>query len=183
MPKPVFISYSKRDADFVNKLESAMKKAGIETWVDSDRFTGGEEWMASLAGGLENSAAVVLVISPDAVKSKWVYKEISYAVRRGIQVIPIVCRDAQIPPRLDYPIGGVQRIDFTGRSFVKGMNALIKAIGSVKQDELSQSGRLENPESDFTIHVEDVVEFLQRIPVRMVLRFCRLNGLTYKEII
>ena len=175
----IFISYSSRDAGFVSRLASSLEQAGISTWVDRKRIAGGDQWMESLANAMDCSSAVILVISPDAVKSRWVMNEISFATRRGMRVMPVICRDTQIPALFDFSIGGIQRIDFTKGTFQDALNSLTQAIQALEKKAPGKTERA--TPGDFQIYVEDIWEFVQKVPARMFSRFGRLNGLSVTE--
>jgi hypothetical protein len=45
----VFISYSRQDIAFVDRLQQALARRGIEAFVDRERIEKGEEWWARIA--------------------------------------------------------------------------------------------------------------------------------------
>lgn len=171
----VFVSYSRKDADFVGELRPAIENAGIPVWVDRDCLVGGVEWIESLADAMDNCIAVVLVISPDSVKSRWVRKEISFAARRGINVIPLLYRDAVIPPMFDFMVGGAQRLDFTDGALDRAIQALTTSIELLKSTKPGQSEAALGARKDFDVYIEDVGDFLDKISPGLVWRFNRRN--------
>ena len=178
-PDQIFISYSSKDADFVSRLASSLEHAGISAWVDRKAIRGGDRWMDVLANAMVGSSAVVLVISPDSVKSPWVMKEISFAARRGMQVIPVIYRNTEIPALFDFSIGGLQRIDFTEGAF---QDAMMSLTGAIQKQEQQTPRQIERAAAlNFQIYVEDIWEFAQQVPARMYWRFGRLNGLSVFE--
>ena len=44
-PQEVFISYSRKDTEFVRRLDEALKSRGREAWVDWEDIRPTEEWM------------------------------------------------------------------------------------------------------------------------------------------
>lgn len=171
----VFVSYSRKDASFVSELQRALEKAGISAWVDRERLVGGTEWIDSLADAMDACAAVVLVISPDAVRSEWVRREISFAARRGIKVIPLMYRDTAIPPVFDFMVGGTQRIDFTAGSLEGPVNALTAAIELLESTKIANSEEAAGSRKELDLHIEDVSEFLDEVSPLLVWRFNRRN--------
>ncbi len=51
MSERIFISYSRKDAEFVLKLTD-MHAAGLSTWIDQHDIQTGAEWMASIVKGV-----------------------------------------------------------------------------------------------------------------------------------
>jgi TIR domain-containing protein len=39
-----FISYSREDAEFVDRLEADLRARGFDVWVDRRRLEGGRDW-------------------------------------------------------------------------------------------------------------------------------------------
>jgi hypothetical protein len=85
----IFISYSHDDEDYAVKLEAAMREHGLDVWRDS-LIDYGTEWPDVIEQHLDDSAAVVLVMSVNAKRSRWVKNELIRAERRNIPVLPVL---------------------------------------------------------------------------------------------
>ncbi len=85
----VFISYSRKDSDFVNRLEIDLHQRGIITWRDVHSIPGGAKWFRRIKQGLESSYAMIYVDTPDAETSDWVEKEFLFSVALNLPIIPI----------------------------------------------------------------------------------------------
>jgi hypothetical protein len=59
----VFLSYASQDAEFVQQLCEALRKAGIEVWFDQSELRGGDAWDASIRKQIKNCALFMPVIS------------------------------------------------------------------------------------------------------------------------
>jgi len=46
----IFISYSRKDKDFVHRLDESLKSRGREAWVDWEDIRPTEEWMQAIYG-------------------------------------------------------------------------------------------------------------------------------------
>ena len=89
----VFVSYAHADMDYVTRLVVHLTRHGVEVWRD-DEIPTGRRWRQVLREKVDTSAAVVLVVSPAANRSRWVRKEFRRARRRSIPIYPILYRDA-----------------------------------------------------------------------------------------
>lgn len=100
----VFISYSRRDKEFVFILQNALKAQNRETWVDWKDIPLSADWWAEIEAGIEATNTFVFVISPDSVVSKVCNQEIEHAVKNNKRLVPIVRREGfdmeQINPAL-----------------------------------------------------------------------------------
>src|SRR3954452_15285134 len=96
----VFLSYSRRDADFVRRLADALEARGKEVWVDVEGIRDGEVFPAALRSAVEGSDSFVFVISPASVASDFCAQEVDHAVELGKRIVPLVhlrVPDAEVP--------------------------------------------------------------------------------------
>lgn len=89
----VFISYSRRDLDFVDRLEAALAARGIAASVDRSAIEKGEEWWARIQQLIREADAIVFVLSPASIASAVCQQEIDFAERLNKRFVPIVARD------------------------------------------------------------------------------------------
>lgn len=81
--RSVFISYSTKDEEFVRKLHQHMADAGIRAWFAAEDIRGGEKIHEQLFRASQLFDKLLVVLSPDSLKSDWVVTEIRKA--RGIE--------------------------------------------------------------------------------------------------
>ncbi len=89
----VFISYSRKDKPFVQKLHHALRSQQRQTWVDWDAIRWTENWWSAIERGIEGTNTFVFVISPDSVVSQHCRDEIDHAVKHHKRLVPIVYRE------------------------------------------------------------------------------------------
>lgn len=121
----VFLSYSRKDAEFVRELHRRLTRDGVECFYDEASIDGGENFVLRLQDGVGRCDHFIAVLSPDYVTSKWATEEWTAAKARGVKIIPLRLRDCEIPALLqaihviegsDYPrvcalLGGTMRAD------------------------------------------------------------------------
>ncbi|MEO8395669.1 MAG: toll/interleukin-1 receptor domain-containing protein, partial [Chloroflexota bacterium] len=90
----VFISYSRKDSEFVHHLFDSLTAAQRSAWVDWEGIPITAEWWSEIARGIEAADSFLFVISPDSVLSPVCNREIEHAVQNNKRLIPIVRRDA-----------------------------------------------------------------------------------------
>lgn len=89
----VFISYSRKDVEFVRKLHDALREHHRDTWIDWKDIPPTAEWLAEVRSAIEAAQTFVFVISADSVTSEICKDEIAHAVKLNKRLIPIVRRD------------------------------------------------------------------------------------------
>jgi hypothetical protein len=118
-----FISYSRNDWEsFVAGLASDLAKEAQNVWVDQNYIVGGDDWMDAIGEALQVCDTLLLVLSPEALSSKFVKMEYRYFFRQGKPIIPILYRQvAQMPVEL----ATFHYIDFTQGDHVKFYSTLL----------------------------------------------------------
>ncbi len=92
----IFISYSRKDLDFAQKIVDALAENDLDTWIDWKSIPKGEDWEQEIYRGIEEADAFLFLVSPDSVTSEMCNKEIAHAVANGKRILPIVIRDADV---------------------------------------------------------------------------------------
>ena len=96
----VFISYSRNDMAFADRLEAALKARGFEPLIDRTEIYAFEEWWTRIERLIASADTVAFVLSPDSVASEVAQKEVAFAASLNKRFAPIVCRrvdDKAIP--------------------------------------------------------------------------------------
>jgi len=99
----VFISYSRKDMVFADKLEGALKARGFEVLIDRQEIYAFEDWWNRIQVLIGQSDTVVYLLSPNSVKSEVALKEVAYAASLNKRLAPIVYRrvdDSVVPDQL-----------------------------------------------------------------------------------
>lgn len=89
----VFISYSRKDKAFVQKLNTALDAAGVQAWVDWEGIELASDWMKTISDAIQGNDAFLFVISPDSLKSKVCTDELELGIKLNKKLIPILHRD------------------------------------------------------------------------------------------
>src|SRR6202790_1977858 len=75
----IFISYSRKDMAFADRLEAALKTRGFEPLIDRTEIYAFEDWWKRIEALIARADTVVFVLSPDAVISDVALKEVAHA--------------------------------------------------------------------------------------------------------
>jgi WD40 repeat protein len=88
----VFVSYSRKDMVFVERLGAALKSRGVEPLIDQTEIAAFDEWWKRIETVIAQADTFVFVISPDSVASQVCEKEIAFAASLNKRLAPIVWR-------------------------------------------------------------------------------------------
>jgi len=95
----IFVSYSRKDSDFAYELVNRLERT-YRVWLDKRGISGGADWENAIKVGIQDCAAMVVILSPDAVTSDYVRFEYETALKSDKQVIPILYRECEFPVML-----------------------------------------------------------------------------------
>jgi WD40 repeat protein len=135
----VFISYSRRDTEFVKVLYEALNASTYDTWIDWQGIAPTTEWWKEIEAGIESSDNFLFVISPDSVASKYCLQEIDHAVRHNKRIIPVLRQGADMPRAISH----IQRVAFREEDPFDAAFAELVAAINTDQDHKKTHTRLE----------------------------------------
>lgn len=127
----VFISHSSLDKPFAKMLCMDLEANGYIPWLDEWDIKVGESIPEKISNGLEEADFIIVILSENAVTSKWVEREwhTKYwnEIQHGrIHVLPILLKDCKIPELLKTKKYADFRNDFN-----IGLNDLLSALESL----------------------------------------------------
>jgi tetratricopeptide (TPR) repeat protein len=106
----VFVSYSRRDKEYVVDLSGFLQQAGIDVFYDSN-IGYSAQWWTTIVERVNACAAMIVVMTPALDSSDWVMKEILLARRSNKPVFPLLLEGDGYPLLID-----VQHLDVTSRA-------------------------------------------------------------------
>jgi TolB-like protein len=142
-----FLSYSRQDSEFALKLARDLRADGLPVWIDQLSLVPGRNWDRSIEAALNASAGVIVLLSPDSIKSDNVLDEVALAVDESKEILPVLLADCSIPLRLRRK----QHIGFVGSDYASGLSRLKQALNKVITDGLHRSeeqGSLDGNENE-----------------------------------
>ena len=91
----VFLSFDSEDERSAKEFAERLSAAGFDVWNSAQELLPGDNWGLKVGKALEESDAMIVLLSPQSVKSPWVRHEIEYAVgsrKYEGRVIPVMVR-------------------------------------------------------------------------------------------
>jgi len=128
----VFISYSRKDKIFAEKVFTKLKSEDREVWADWEDIPLTADWWEEIQAGIEGADTFVFIISPDSVASQVCYDEIDHAMQNNKRIVPILYRevtDDELSTKLHQAIKTHNWVFFReGDDFEIAYQRLIQAI-------------------------------------------------------
>lgn len=82
LPNEVFLSHSDVDGEFATSVAEALRRHGVPVWYSRTDILGAQQWHDEIGAALDRCDWFVVVLSPNAVESIWVKRELLYALQQ-----------------------------------------------------------------------------------------------------
>ncbi|MFI5394345.1 MAG: toll/interleukin-1 receptor domain-containing protein [Candidatus Binatia bacterium] len=97
----VFMSYVQADKQRARELAERLSEAGLDVWDPNQELFPGDNWSLAIGKALQQSRAMVVLVSPDSVDAPSVRREIEYALGSANfegRLIPVMLRPTKKIP-------------------------------------------------------------------------------------
>jgi len=78
----VFVSHSRENKALARSVGDALERADFDVWKEDQEIFPGDNWAAKTAQALEEAQAMVVLLTPEALNSTSVSREIEFALSR-----------------------------------------------------------------------------------------------------
>jgi peptide/nickel transport system substrate-binding protein len=121
----IFVSYSRKDLDFVQRMAKDLQAHGLEVWYDLSGLEVGTRWGKEIQNAIQQSQYLLVVLSPNSIESEWVEKEFLYANSLKLKIIPLLYKPCSVPMWFI----NLHFIDVQGKNYKLHFPELLKALG------------------------------------------------------
>ena len=126
----VFISYSRADSWYADRIVETLERAGHDVWIDRQDIAGGSPWASSIVEAIRQSDVAVLILSRTSVQSPEVRKEVNLAGSQHLPIVPVVLPPVDIPDEIKYHIAGRNRVQFDRDNALIALQQVHKAVAA-----------------------------------------------------
>ena len=128
MAKDIFISYSRRDQEFVTRFASDLDGQVADVWFDQSTIQLGQKWHDEIMEGIRDCRAFILVLWPDALESRYVREEVNKALELGKTIFPVIYRPAKWTGEFEALVKDVQTLDLRSGSYADNFQKLVDGL-------------------------------------------------------
>ena len=128
MDNKIFISYSRRDQEFVARLASDLDAQVAGVWFDKSDIQIGQNWHNEILEGIQTCQAFILVLSPDAAESKYVAEEVNKALEIGKPIFPVIYRAGNWTGPFAAIVHDIQTLDLRSGSYATNFQKLVDGL-------------------------------------------------------
>jgi WD40 repeat protein len=123
----VFISYSRKDIAFAQRIVAALEACGIAPKIDTRDLPKLEDWRRELLGFIREADAVVFIVSPNSISSPVCSWELEQVAKLNKRLAPIVLE--RVPDdRIPNAIAKINYLFFSSTDFDTQTDELARAL-------------------------------------------------------
>jgi hypothetical protein len=114
--REVFLSHASQDHAKARRLRDVLVAHGVPVWFSPHHIRGAQQWQDEIGAALARCAWFMVLLTPHAIRSMWVKRELGYALmqrRYEDRIISLLFKKCD-SSRLPWTLPQFQMIDFTG---------------------------------------------------------------------
>ncbi len=101
-PAQVFLSFASNDKASAHYIADALRRGGVSAWYDESDLPVGESLAQQIDDAGKSNDYLLILLSPDALNSKWLQHELDAALLRelkdrAIVIVPVLLADCEVP--------------------------------------------------------------------------------------
>jgi len=126
-PREVFLSHASADRVVAERLVACLERHRIKVWYSKKSLKGAQAWHDEIGRALARCDWLVVLLTPAAVRSEWVKREVTHALiekRYRQRIIPVLVRPCK-HKRLSWTLSSMQMVDLR-RNFEIGASSLLQ---------------------------------------------------------
>lgn len=176
METKIFVSYSRKNNDFVERLHTDLIAEGFDMWLDQKKIQPGQDWAEAIQQALQECELLLAILSPESVASREVQAEWNEFISEKKNIIPILFRPCKVP----YRIRLFNWIDFSV-GYEVGFKKLISTLKRI--DGVPDLSNLTVPDANLsTQELASIVdENWNNISGKIQIHTTTMLGVRYKE--
>ena len=135
MKYDIFISYSRKDAEIIDRIEQELALYGMTCFIDRSGINPGEDYAEVISKALFESELMLFVWSENSNQSKETANEVALAIDFEKQVVPFKIGKFQADYKLAYRLVRFNRIDaltYNEQKIVELGEKLARQLGKTK---------------------------------------------------
>jgi hypothetical protein len=113
--REVFLSHASQDHAKAVRLRKVLVQHGVPVWFSPHHIKGAQQWQDEIGEALARCDWFLVLLTPHAVKSTWVKRELNYALiekRYEDRIVPLLFKKCDFRI-LSWVLPQFQFIDFT----------------------------------------------------------------------
>jgi hypothetical protein len=127
----IYICYSREDTAIMQRVRTSLQRVGLKVWTGDNIEPGSDQWKKEIPRAIQNSSAILVLMSPAANHSEWITRELSVAKSLHIEILPLLVA-GEVHQSLHPAVATMEYIDLRD-DYEKGMVQVIRLCYEYRQ--------------------------------------------------
>lgn len=146
----VFVSYSSKDRKRCAEIVEFLENEGIRCWVAPRDIPPGALWMESVTEAIDDSFAVLLLVTAHSNGSSQVRRELERAVSKSKTIVPMILEEVQFSKWMQYSISVHHWHSAQKNELSRSISGIVESLKDLSPPDFAeQSSDSENHDTDF----------------------------------
>lgn len=137
----VFLSHSSRDAAIAGQICERLERSGVQCFIAPRDIRPGKEYAEEIINGLDESAAMVLLMSQSANSSPHVLREVEHAVSGGTPILVYKIEEVALSKSMEYFLMTHQWVNAKPREDYADIVAFAQDLAAGEKNGQDSDGR------------------------------------------
>lgn len=125
----LFVSYSRRNATFVDQLRADLERNGFEVWIDRVGVPPGtSNWELTVREAISRASGMIYVASPTSLISPVIKGELLVAQMFGLTIYPVWAEGERWPECVPLELAPTQYTDCRAEQYTQGLAQLLATL-------------------------------------------------------
>lgn len=125
----VFISYSSKNANVASLICNTLENAEVKCWMAPRDVLSGLDYDTALMGAISDCSVFLLIFSENSSKSKEVRKEVEYAAKKQVPILPcLIDHTNPDDTSFSYHLGSQHRFDASNGPIETHLQRLVEQM-------------------------------------------------------
>ena len=124
----VFVSYAKADAEQALRIVEFLEAEGVRSWIAPRDIPPGVDYAQAIITAIEQSRALIVVLSEAANESTFVRREVERAVSKSKPLLPVRIREVTPSGALELFLSSAQWVDAWEAPIERHLSPLVVAL-------------------------------------------------------
>lgn len=132
--REVFLSHASQDHLTARKLRRFLAAHDVPVWFSPQHIRGAQQWQDEIGAALARCTWFIVLLTPHAVNSMWVKRELNYALiekRYQDHIVPLLFRKCDFRA-LSWTLPQFQFVDFR-RDYKAGCGELVRILNGPRR--------------------------------------------------
>lgn len=138
----MFLSFASEDVEIAREIHQGLQNEGVACWIFLESIPAGQIWSEVIVEAIEQSKALVVLVSPASQQSTHCLRELNLADAAYLPLVSVRVQNAPLNRKFNYYLATYQHFDawnYERRQLIKDLALHLRATIDERQQPADQT--------------------------------------------